>query len=131
MIHIAKDQLAMEEDAYRALLWTIGRVSSAADLDWAGRKQLLDHLKKCGFKPTPPKSARNGRDPYDDEQLKKIHALWLELHGAGVVKDPSDRALNRWVKRMTGVDVLRWLKPDQKATLIEALKKWNDRPRSK
>jgi phage gp16-like protein len=56
MIHIAKDQLGMADEAYRAVLWTIARVDSAADLDWAGRKQLLDHLKKCGFKPTAPRA---------------------------------------------------------------------------
>jgi phage gp16-like protein len=59
-----------------------------------------------------------------------VRGLWLELHQAGVVKDPSERALNRWVKRMTGVDALRWLTPAQMNSVIEALKKWNDRPRS-
>jgi hypothetical protein len=31
---------------------------------------------------------------------------------------------------MTGVDALRWLTPAQMNLVIEALKKWNDRPRS-
>ena len=38
-IHIAKKQLAMEDEAYRDLLFSIGRVRSAADLDFAGRKR--------------------------------------------------------------------------------------------
>jgi phage gp16-like protein len=128
MIHIAKDQLGMADEAYRAILWTIARVDSAADLDWAGRKQLLDHLKKCGFKPTAPRRAGDGDLP-QDEQSKMIRALWLELHQAGVVRDPSERALNHWVKRMTGVERLAWCRPPQRASLIEMLKKWNDRPR--
>jgi phage gp16-like protein len=127
-IHIAKQQLGMAEETYRDLLWTIGRVDSAANLDWSGRKQLLDHLKKCGFKPRPPK--RSGeRELEESAQAKMVRGLWLELHGAGVVKDASERALNRWVKRMTGVDSLRWLQPAQMNMVIEALKKWNDRPR--
>lgn len=129
MIHIAKQQLGMDDDSYRAVLWSIARVDSAADLDWAGRKQLLDHLKKCGFKPRPPKRAGE-RELVEDELSKKIRALWLELHQAGVVRDPSESALNKWVKRMVGVDALRWLQPAQKSQLIEALKKWNDRPRT-
>lgn len=128
MIHIAKKQLGMAEESYRAILWTIARVESAGDLDWAGRKQLLEHLKKCGFKARPPKRA-GGREVEESPQAKMIVALWLELHNAGVVKDPSDRALNRWVKRMTGVDSLRWLKPQQMNSVVEALKKWSDRPR--
>lgn len=127
-IHIAKQQLGMEEDTYRELLWTLGRVRSSADLDWAGRKRLLDHFKACGFKPRPPK--RSGeRELESSPQAKMVRAMWLELHAAGVVKDPSERALSRWVKRMTGVDSLRWLKPEQMNLVIEALKKWNDRPR--
>lgn len=128
MIHIAKQQLGMAEESYRAILWTIGRVESAADLDWAGRKHLLEHLKKCGFKPAAPRRAGDGALP-DDDQSKMIRALWLELHNAGTVRDPSERALNHWVKRMSGVERLAWCKPPQKAALIEALKKWNDRPR--
>jgi phage gp16-like protein len=47
-IHIAKQQLGMEDDAYRDVLWSIARVRSAKDLDWTGRKRVLDHLKSCG-----------------------------------------------------------------------------------
>lgn len=129
MIHIAKQQLGMAEESYRAILWTIARVESAGDLDWAGRKQLLEHMRKCGFKPRPPKRAGE-RELAEDEQSKKIRAMWLELHKVGIVKDPSEGALNKWVKRMTGVDSLRWVQPGQKGQLIEALKKWNDRPRT-
>lgn len=130
MIHIAKKDLGMAEDSYRAILWTIGRVTSAAELDWAGRKQLLDHLKKCGFKPKPGPSKAGGRELADSAQASMVRGLWLELHAAGIVKDPSERALTKWVKRMTGVDSLGWLKPVQMNMVIESLKKWNDRPRT-
>jgi phage gp16-like protein len=126
-IHIAKQQLRMEDDTYRAILWTVARVKSSADLDWAGRKAVLDHLKKCGFKATPPRPAGD-RELVDDQQSKMIRGLWLELHQHGVVRDPSERALAKWVKRMTGVDSLAWLDARQKGVVIEALKKWNDRP---
>lgn len=128
MIHIAKKQLGMEDDAYRAVLWAIARVTSAGDLDSAGRKQLLEHMKKCGFKARPPKKA-GGRDLEDDPQSKMILALWLELHNQGVVRDPSERALAAWIKRQAGVDAVRWLRPQQKVAIIESLKAWAERTR--
>ena len=49
-IHIARQQLGMDDETYRSVLWTVARVRSAADLDWSGRKRVLDHMKSCGFK---------------------------------------------------------------------------------
>lgn len=49
LIHIAQQQLGMEDDAYRAMLWSVARVKSSIELDFAGRKNVLDHLKACGF----------------------------------------------------------------------------------
>lgn len=50
LIHIAKQQLGMDDDSYRAMLWSVARVKSSTALDFAGRKKVLDHLKACGFK---------------------------------------------------------------------------------
>jgi phage gp16-like protein len=44
-IHIAKAQLGLDEETYRSMLWTVGRVRSAADLDYAGRNAVLEHRK--------------------------------------------------------------------------------------
>ncbi len=52
-IHIARQQLGMDDDTYRDMLWSVARVRSAADLDWVGRKRVLDHLVGCGFKVKP------------------------------------------------------------------------------
>ena len=45
-IHIAKAEAGMADDSYRDMLWTLCRVRSAADLDYAGRHRVLDHLRK-------------------------------------------------------------------------------------
>jgi phage gp16-like protein len=50
LIHIAKQQLDMDDETYRAMLWIVARVKSSTALDFAGRKKVLDHLKACGFK---------------------------------------------------------------------------------
>jgi phage gp16-like protein len=50
LIHIAKQQLGLDEATYRDMLWSVARVKSSTALDFAGRKKVLDHLKACGFK---------------------------------------------------------------------------------
>lgn len=57
-IHIARQQLGMDEETYRDMLWTVARVRSAARLDWAGRKKVIDHLVKCGAKLGRPEVPR-------------------------------------------------------------------------
>lgn len=49
-IHIARQQLGMDDGTYRDMLWTVARVRSAADLDFAGRQRVLDHLSSRGAK---------------------------------------------------------------------------------
>lgn len=120
-IHVAKKQLGMEDDAYRAMLWSVGRVKSAGDLDFAGRQAVLEHLKKCGFR--RPRAAP--RDP----QSKKILALWLELRDLGELRDASNKALDRFVEERTGVKAVRWLSSDQASEVIEQLKAWARRVR--
>lgn len=79
-IHLAKKQLNMSDEDYRAMLWARGRVRSAKDLDHAGRRTVIDHLVSCGFKVTKAKSKRAGT-PHNlnsenrGPQLKKIEAL--------------------------------------------------------
>lgn len=118
-IHVAKKQLAMEDDTYREMLWTIARVRSASDLDHAGRRRVLDHLRACGFKRTRPLA----RDP----QSRKVRALWLGLKELGALRDASEDALNSYVSRQTGAKALQWASSDQLSQVIESLKSWQRR----
>lgn len=120
IIKIAQKQLGMDDDTYRAMLWAVARVKSSTELDFAGRKKVLDHLQSCGFKRTKPQP----RALADDPQSKKMRALWLELHAAGKVRNPSETALAAFVKRQTGRDALQWLTAREASNVIEELKKW-------
>jgi phage gp16-like protein len=62
-IHVAKKQLSMSDEDYRAMLWTQGRVTSSGDLDHAGRQRVLDHLKACGFKPAASDNTKRPKRP--------------------------------------------------------------------
>ncbi|ARO88137.1 regulatory protein GemA [Nitrosospira lacus] len=126
-IHIAKQQLGLDDETYRSMLWTVARVKSASDLDWAGRKNVLDHFKSHGWTNRPSRKAKQSRPLADDPQSKMIRALWLSLHEKGIVRDPSERALAAYVKRVTRREALQWLNVKEAAHVIETLKKWLDR----
>lgn len=117
-IHIAKTELGLDDDTYRTMLWSVGRVKSAKDLDWRGRKAVLDHLKGCGFKVRKKTPAGQNRQDW------LIWNLWQQLFAAGLVKDGSEKALLSFVSRQTGVSRLEWLSSQQSARMIEALKAW-------
>lgn len=125
---LQKRVLVMDDDDYKALLERRYNRSSTADLTLEQLQDLASHLdSKTG-------KGSNQRPIPIDPQARKIWALWQALHEAGVVRDPSEAALNSYVKRMTrrgkffaGVDSYRWLNRYQASDVIEALKKWQAR----
>ncbi|MGE4501957.1 MAG: gp16 family protein [Thiomicrospira sp.] len=126
-IHIAKKDLGMEDDAYRAMLMDVAKVDSASKLDFQGRHRVLHRLGQLGWKPkrkpmkTGPKSTKSMGD--------KIRALWIELANDGIVRDKSEAALMAYVKRMTNgkYQAPQFCDAYQAGRIIEALKKWRKR----
>lgn len=125
-IHIARAQLGIDDETYRAILWAVARVRSAKDLDWTGRKAVLEHFRAKGWKPAPPKAAKAAR-PVSGGQEGLVRSLWTELHEAGKVRDPSDAALGSWLKRNRWPERAEWMNQKQMTQAIEALKKWLNR----
>lgn len=125
-IAAARKALGIEEDAYRDLLAArYEGARSAKDLSVADLDDLVGHFKAMGWTPAPPKSrppVRSGaRVLADRPEAKKARALWISLYHLGVVRDPSERALAAFGKRMTGVQALQWIHGDFDK-VIEALK---------
>jgi len=132
LIHVAKRDLAMDDDTYRALLVTSTGHDSSSRLSSTELNQVLAHMKRRGFKVRhathKPKPARKpSRALAQSPQDKKIRALWLSLHKHGIVHDASEAALAAYVKRISGIDALQWLDIDQASRVIETLKQWQDR----
>ncbi len=126
LIHVARRELGMQDDDYRAMLANIPQlegVTSSAQLPIPKLKVVLEQLKAKGFK-VVPKSGKPQRNLADDPQSKLIRHLWLSLHEAGKVRDPSEQALAKYVARVTGVEQLQWLDGKQAAAVIESLKSW-------
>lgn len=119
MIHLAAKQLGMDESAYRDMLWTVARVRSAGDLDFAGRQRVKDHLKACGFTPAPSKkpARRFPGEPHNVDQhpqLKKIRALLTEARRPWSYADAM-------AKRMFGKERVAFCDPGEWQRLIAAL----------
>lgn len=120
MIHIARKQLGLDEETYRAMLRSVGRVDSSRDLDGAGRRRVLEHLQARGFVVPGKVKRRQQGDP----QLAKIAALWADLAARRAIRDGSEPALRAFVRRQTGVGAPEWLSTAQCIKVIEALKGW-------
>ncbi len=118
-IHIAKKQLGMDDGTYRAMLWGVARVNSAADLDHAGRAKVLAHLKACGFKSLPPATPTPGRPgnmdhPTRGPMLGKVEALLLDAGRPWAYAQAM-------AKRMFQVDALDFCHEGQLHSLVAAL----------
>ena len=98
LIHIAKQQLGMDDETYRAMLWSVERVKSSTALDFAGRKKVLDHLKACGFKVVANEWAFIDKAAADRQPL--LRKICMVCKSMGVGKAYAEGA----AKRQTGID---------------------------
>lgn len=139
LLAIGKQQLGWDDEFYRGIwLPQMGatpdenRHYSAKSLSNTQLFKAVEEMKRLGFKVQNKNAAKKPRQQHrtmdDHPQSKKIRALWLELHTAGKVRNPSEASLAAYVKRQTGVEALQWLDTAQAARVIESLKKWLARP---
>ncbi len=117
-IHIAVADLRWSDDDYRAILHAKTGKSSAADLDSTGRKRFLEHLRACGWKPKARPLPLN-------PQQWRIRKLWQDLGKAGVLTDPSDKALLAFIQAHgSQAQALQFVAPRDAHTIIDALQGW-------
>lgn len=122
MIHVAKRELAMNDDDYRALL---GRVSNGATTSLKAmsdrdHQNVIAELKRLGFSPSlSPHRKLNG--PF----AAKLVALWLSAWNLGITRNRHENALVAFVERQTGISHLRWVREQRDAhRAIDGLKLW-------
>ena len=127
LIHIARNDLQMDEDTYRQMLQGLTGKASTKGMDVTQLNRVMESMKNKGFRIKPTVKARSGLPLDPHPQSKKIRSLWLEMASAGIVRDSSEQALAWWVKRETGISALRWLSNEQASSVIEKLKKWQRR----
>lgn len=123
-IHVAKKQLGLDEDTYRAVLVKVTGKASTKDMSETERERVVEHFRNQGFvKSTGPK-----RRKLDGKYAPVLQALWIGAWNLGLVRSADDAALIAFVKRQTGIDHVRFVRDqDDAMKAIEALKGWMKR----
>ena len=133
IINIAKCQLGLHEDDYRAMLVRVTGLASLRQMSDRQKIDVVTELKRLGFRVSSggrklPASAK----PY----IRLVHALWKSCHRAGAIENGSREALRAFCKRFVDADGKVAVDPDllsfdQASPIIEALKKMEARAKQK
>lgn len=145
-IHIAKKQLGMDDDTYRALLSSATGKTSCSDMNISQLGNALHAMKQRGFKPARAKSNkqygpksrapgvdREGREYNRKSQGDKIRLLWIKMADDGIVQSGSESALCKYVQRMSNgrYQAPQWCDVKTATRIIESLKQWRKRAEAK
>jgi hypothetical protein len=124
VLHVAKKQLALDDDSYRAELQRFGGASSAADLSFEGFDSVMRRFGALGFKSDWTKRTFGVRlGMASPAQVDYIRDLWQKFHGV----DEKEAALSAWLRRSHKVDTLRFLDAKKAGAVITALKSMSAR----
>lgn len=133
VINIARQQLELDEDVYRALLVRVTGESSLRRMTERQRIAVVEELKRRGFRVT----AGNRKLPVATKPyIRMIHALWKSCHRAGVVENGSREALRVFCRNIlfpgnatvaVDPDTLSF---EQASPIIDALKAMETRGRA-
>lgn len=115
-IHIAKKELALDDDTYRAMLMGVTGKSSAKELTALQAGKVLEHMKARGWTPKGKKSVGTRPNPPADKAalIGKIEAQLAEAGRPWAYADGM-------AKRMFGVDKVDWCEADQLQRIVAAL----------
>ena len=106
LIHVAKTQLGLSDDDYRAVLRDEAGVDTSRDLDNDGFDTVMERFRALGFRPTVAPPAYGHRAGMaTPAQVSYIRSLWQEYtEGVG-----DDRSLGKWLQRTVKVSDLRFV----------------------
>jgi len=127
LIHVAKSQLAMRDEDYRALLKRVAGVASSVDLDDAGFTAVMAELERLGFRNTRGRPQLSHRDGMaTPAQIGKIRALFK-----GYTGEDDDLRLSRWIEKKFHVSHVNFLPGERAGKVIAILTRMNAHPNAK
>lgn len=116
LIQVAKRELALDDDSYRAILQRVTGKTSSAALSWAQRMQVIDEFKRLGFKTKGGRFDRPAPVAVKDRQalINKIEAQLAEAGRPWAYADAL-------AKRICKVDRIEFCEPEHLVKIIAAL----------
>lgn len=126
LVHVARRDLALSDDDYRAILARLANVGSAKDLDLQGFESVIGYLAQPGFKSNWQKRTFRRRPGMaTPAQVQLIRRLWRDYHGSD-----DDTALNAWMSHFHHIAALRFVDALKAQPIIAALKQMVARQRT-
>ena len=122
-INIACKELGIDK---RQLISDRYGLESSKDLNPRQLGDLLGHFRALGWRIKRKPDSR-ATPKYEQPIQRKVVAMWITLGRRGVVRNASNQALQRYVKRMSGMDDLKWCNGYQCNLIVESLKAWGAR----
>ena len=120
-VHARARELAIDQDARRALQVRVTGRASCGDMTVAELERLAGELRRGNGANRNPR----GDGLPDTAHRGKLWALWLSGWRLGVVDTPTEAALAAFIKRQTGLDAARWARDERyTAKAVEGLKAW-------
>ncbi|WP_165676501.1 gp16 family protein [Metapseudomonas otitidis] len=118
-IQIARRQLGMDDDTYRAMLMRTVGATTSKGLTPRQIGRVLAELERLGFQPTSPRKAPAGRQTAEPapERAALIGKIERQLAEAERTITYADGM----ARRMFQVERVEWCDPDQLRRLVAAL----------
>ena len=130
VLHVAKNQLALDDDTYRDALSAHAGVKSSKDMDYQGFKAVMAHFEKSGFKSKFTHARRGATRPHNmatEPQIRKIYASWWAL-GSSYYRPGQERAaLRGFLRKRFRVEHENFLTFQKAHSVIEAIKQIGER----
>lgn len=131
LLHVARRQLGLADDDYRAILQQEAAVASSKDLDAWGFERVMARFEALGFTPTngaPRGAALSWRvGMASPQQGEYIRSLWRQYTGG----EGGDCSLGKWLERTFKVSDIRFLTYRDAGRAITALRAMVKRPPAK
>lgn len=118
VLHVAKAQLGLDDDAYRRILREEAGATSARQLTDVGFDTVMRRFQMLGFRSTMQRRDFGERPGMaTPKQVNFIRAMWKDYAGGH-----DEASLNRWLESSFGVTALRFADDEVAGKASVALK---------
>lgn len=125
-IHVARRELALDDNTYRALLNRVTGKDSAKTLTAPERAQVLREFERLGWKPKKARRKPKAED-WRTPRIRLIFRLWYWLYDNGATKSRTPESLLKFCQQHIDAEKLEWATSKELNDCVEALKSWQAR----